>query len=169
MSCVLPLLAAACMLPETKASKNTERQLINAAGDTVLHTAVRAQAREALEVLLVQIRSGQLLQARDAEGLTAAELAAQQNDARRTGDTTCLKQQQSMLQLFRLKGKGMPVLRSSKVGDMYIQVVVETPQNLTRRQRELLEEFEKESSAENNPESSGFFTRVKDFLEGLGT
>ncbi len=69
---------------------------------------------------------------------------------------------------FRLKGKGMPVLRSSRVGDMYIQVAVETPQNLTRRQRELLEEFEKEASANNHPESSGFFTRVKDFLEGLG-
>ncbi|MHA1548250.1 MAG: DnaJ C-terminal domain-containing protein, partial [Alphaproteobacteria bacterium] len=69
---------------------------------------------------------------------------------------------------FRLKSKGMPVLRSSRVGDMYIQVVVETPQKLTRRQRELLEEFEQESSAENNPESTGFFSRVKDFLEGLG-
>ena len=46
----------------------------------------------------------------------------------------------------------MPVLRSSQVGDMYIQIVVETPRNLTRRQRELLEEFEKASSAENHPE-----------------
>jgi molecular chaperone DnaJ len=69
---------------------------------------------------------------------------------------------------FRLKGKGMPVLRSSKVGDMYIQVAVETPRKLSRRQRELLEEFEKASSSENNPESSGFFTRVKSFLDGLG-
>jgi molecular chaperone DnaJ len=69
---------------------------------------------------------------------------------------------------FRLKGKGMPVLRSSRVGDMYIQVVVETPRALTRRQRELLEEFEQASSAENNPESTGFFARVRDFLEGLG-
>jgi molecular chaperone DnaJ len=69
---------------------------------------------------------------------------------------------------FRLKGKGMPVLRSSKVGDMYIQVAVETPQNLTRRQRELLEEFEQVSSPQNNPESTGFFARVRDFLEGLG-
>ncbi len=42
---------------------------------------------------------------------------------------------------FRLKNKGMPVLRSGRVGDMYIQVAVETPQNLSRRQRELLEEF----------------------------
>ena len=69
---------------------------------------------------------------------------------------------------FRLKGKGMPVLRSSRVGDMYIQTVVETPQNLTRRQRELLEEFEQVSSPQNNPESSGFFARVRDFLERLG-
>jgi molecular chaperone DnaJ len=69
---------------------------------------------------------------------------------------------------FRLKGKGMPVLRSPRIGDMYIQVVVETPQNLTRRQRELLEEFEQVSSPQNNPESSGFFSRVRDFLEGLG-
>jgi molecular chaperone DnaJ len=69
---------------------------------------------------------------------------------------------------FRLKGKGMPVMRTSRVGDMYIQVVVETPQNLTRRQRELLEEFERVSSADNNPESTGFFARVRDFLEGLG-
>jgi molecular chaperone DnaJ len=69
---------------------------------------------------------------------------------------------------FRLKNKGMPVLRSSRIGDMYIQVVVETPRKLTRRQRELLEEFEKVSSAENNPESTGFFARVRDFLEGLG-
>jgi molecular chaperone DnaJ len=69
---------------------------------------------------------------------------------------------------FRLKGKGMPVLRSSRVGDMYIQVVVETPQHLTRRQRELLEEFEQVSSPQNNPESTGFFTRVRDFLERLG-
>jgi molecular chaperone DnaJ len=69
---------------------------------------------------------------------------------------------------FRIKGKGMPVLRSSKVGDMYIQVSVETPQNLTRRQRELLEEFEQVSSPQNNPESTGFFARVRSFLEGLG-
>lgn len=65
---------------------------------------------------------------------------------------------------FRLKNKGMPVLRSSQHGDMYIQVLIETPQNLSRRQRELLEEFEQESSEKNNPESSGFFTRMKDFF-----
>ena len=69
---------------------------------------------------------------------------------------------------FRLKGKGMPVLRSRQTGDMYVQIVVETPQNLSRRQRELLEEFERVSDEENNPESAGFFSRVKDFFETLG-
>jgi len=65
---------------------------------------------------------------------------------------------------FRLKAKGMPVMRSTKVGDMYIQVVVETPRNLSRRQRDLLEDFEKASSAETHPESTGFFARVRDFF-----
>ncbi|MER2537208.1 MAG: molecular chaperone DnaJ [Rhizobiaceae bacterium] len=68
---------------------------------------------------------------------------------------------------FRLKGKGMPVLRQPTVGDLYIQTVVETPQNLSKRQRELLEEFEKLSSRENSPESSGFFSRMKDFFESF--
>ena len=68
---------------------------------------------------------------------------------------------------FRLKGKGMPVMRTSNHGDLYIQVAVETPQNLTRRQRELLEEFNKISSENNNPESSGFFSKMKNFLDGL--
>ena len=69
---------------------------------------------------------------------------------------------------FRLKGKGMPVLRQPAVGDLYIQTVVETPQSLTRRQRELLEEFEQLSSKENSPQSSGFFARMKDFFESFG-
>jgi len=68
---------------------------------------------------------------------------------------------------FRLRGKGMPVMRSTQTGDMYIQVVVETPQNLTRRQRELLSEFEALSSNENHPESHGFFSRAKEFFDNL--
>ncbi|MFT4185469.1 MAG: DnaJ C-terminal domain-containing protein, partial [Rhizobium sp.] len=66
---------------------------------------------------------------------------------------------------FRLKGKGMPVLRSSQVGDLYIQIQIETPQKLTKRQRELLQEFEQISSKDNNPESTGFFARMKDFFD----
>jgi molecular chaperone DnaJ len=66
---------------------------------------------------------------------------------------------------FRLKGKGMPVLRQPAVGDLYIQVAVETPQNLTKRQRELLQEFENLSSKDNSPQSAGFFSRMKEFFD----
>jgi molecular chaperone DnaJ len=69
---------------------------------------------------------------------------------------------------FRLKGKGMPVLRSSQFGDMYIQANVETPVNLTRRQRELLREFE-DASRDNSPQSEGFFAKAKAFWEGFGS
>ncbi|MBQ9353246.1 MULTISPECIES: molecular chaperone DnaJ [Phyllobacterium] len=68
---------------------------------------------------------------------------------------------------FRLKGKGMPVLRQPAMGDLYIQIAIETPQNLNKRQRELLEEFERVSSQDNSPQSSGFFARMKEFFEGL--
>lgn len=69
---------------------------------------------------------------------------------------------------FRLRGKGFSVLRSAARGDMYIQVAVETPQSLTKRQRELLEEFESEAKGhgKGSPESEGFFAKVKDFFEG---
>jgi molecular chaperone DnaJ len=67
---------------------------------------------------------------------------------------------------FRLHGKGMPVLRSRQTGDMYVQVMVETPQKLTKRQRELLGEFEKLSSQDTHPESAGFFGKVKELLVG---
>jgi molecular chaperone DnaJ len=69
---------------------------------------------------------------------------------------------------FRLQGKGMPVLRARQTGDMYVQVMVETPQSLTKRQKDLLAEFEKISSHETNPDSTGFFARVKDFFDALG-
>jgi molecular chaperone DnaJ len=68
---------------------------------------------------------------------------------------------------FRLKDKGMPVLRSRQQGDLYIQVEVETPKNLSRKQRDLLKAFEDASSASTSPASTGFFARVKDFFEGI--
>jgi molecular chaperone DnaJ len=68
---------------------------------------------------------------------------------------------------FKLKSKGMPILRSKDHGDLFIQAVVETPQNLSKRQRELLMEFEQEGGGvENNPESAGFFSRMRDFFGG---
>lgn len=69
---------------------------------------------------------------------------------------------------IRLRGKGMPILRSRSSGDLHIQIVVETPQKLTKRQRELLMEFNRESSKETHPECSGFFSRMKEFFEGFG-
>ena len=67
---------------------------------------------------------------------------------------------------MRLRAKGMPALRGGGVGDMLIELAVETPVNLTSRQRELLREFEA-LSAENNPEGSTFFTKVKGFWDGM--
>ncbi|MCH8212552.1 MAG: molecular chaperone DnaJ [Proteobacteria bacterium] len=69
---------------------------------------------------------------------------------------------------FRLKGKGMTVLRSSARGDMFVQAVVETPVNLTAKQRELLRTFESETnSARHSPEAHGFFSKVKELWEDL--
>jgi molecular chaperone DnaJ len=65
---------------------------------------------------------------------------------------------------FRIAAKGMPVLRSRQTGDMYVQVMVETPQNLTKKQKDLLAEFSRLSSGETQPEADGFFSRVKEFF-----
>jgi molecular chaperone DnaJ len=68
---------------------------------------------------------------------------------------------------FRLRGKGMTAIRSSTRGDMIIQTVVETPVNLSKRQKELLEQFEsKDEKVENCPQSDNFFKKVKEFFAG---
>ena len=69
---------------------------------------------------------------------------------------------------MRLRGKGMPSLRGGGQGDMMIELAVETPVNLTGKQKELLREFEK-LSEENNPESSGFLKKVKTFWDSMKT
>lgn len=69
---------------------------------------------------------------------------------------------------FRLRGKGMSVLRSPARGDMFVEAVVETPVNLSKRQEELLREFSKEDGGtETSPESAGFFAKVKELWEDL--
>jgi molecular chaperone DnaJ len=69
---------------------------------------------------------------------------------------------------FRMKGKGMSVLRSLARGDMYVEAVIETPVSLTKRQQELLKEFERAGDKDKtSPESEGFFARVKEFWEDL--
>ncbi|MGR3493744.1 molecular chaperone DnaJ [Citreimonas sp.] len=67
---------------------------------------------------------------------------------------------------MRLRGKGMPALRGAGTGDMYIELAVETPVNLTTRQKELLREFE-DLSEDNNPETKSFFSSVKSFWDSM--
>ncbi len=67
---------------------------------------------------------------------------------------------------MRLRGKGMPALRGGGAGDMFIELMVETPVNLTARQKEILKEFD-EIQADNNPQGSSFFSSVKSFWESM--
>ncbi len=68
---------------------------------------------------------------------------------------------------LRLRGKGMSVLRSPQRGDMYVELGVETPSKLSKRQREILEEFAEASGQETSPESANFFDKAKRFWDGL--
>ena len=71
-------------------------------------------------------------------------------------------------QQFRMKNKGMSVLRKSDRGDLYIEIAVETPVNLTRKQQDLLREFEKAGKPEQtSPQSEGFFSKVRELWEDL--
>lgn len=70
-------------------------------------------------------------------------------------------------QQFRLKGKGMSVLRSDGKGDMYIEIFVETPVNLSRKQQDMLKDFTGKNPQKNSPESEGFFKKVKEFWDDL--
>jgi len=67
---------------------------------------------------------------------------------------------------MRLRSKGMPALRGGTTGDMFIELAVETPVNLTGRQKEILREFA-DLSEENNPESHNFFSSVKSFWDSM--
>jgi len=68
---------------------------------------------------------------------------------------------------FRLRGKGMTELHGHARGDMFAEIVVETPVNLTKRQQELLREFETAGNGSTHPESEGFFAKVKELWDEL--
>ena len=68
---------------------------------------------------------------------------------------------------FRLRGKGMSVLRSNVKGDMYIEVAVETPVNLSKKQKDMLRDFDKNAEKETSPESEWFSKKVKEFWDDL--
>jgi molecular chaperone DnaJ len=66
--------------------------------------------------------------------------------------------------VFRLRGKGVPDTRGYGRGDQLVQVTVETPRDLSPKQRELLEEFARQSGEEVNPISKGFFDKVREMF-----
>ncbi len=68
---------------------------------------------------------------------------------------------------FRLRGKGMSIMRSSSRGDMYVHAVVETPRSLSKKQKDLLKEFDQQANAKTSPESESFFSKVKELWDDL--
>jgi molecular chaperone DnaJ len=68
---------------------------------------------------------------------------------------------------FRLRSKGMNTLNGQGRGDMVVEMAVETPVNLTKKQKELLRAFEAEGGEDTSPDSKGFFSRVREFWDGL--
>ena len=64
---------------------------------------------------------------------------------------------------LRLKGKGMPGLQGRARGDLYVDIHVETPVNLTKKQKELLEEFSSDSKKQN-PETTSFMNRIRNMF-----
>ena len=69
--------------------------------------------------------------------------------------------------VFRLKGKGMPILETNQFGDMYVRVKVEIPEKLTKRQKEILQELKAETNKNNYPQTHGFYAKVKDFIKNI--
>ena len=65
---------------------------------------------------------------------------------------------------FRLKGKGMPVLQSKRYGDLFVEIHVEVPKNLNKKQKALLKEFQNEASKNNNPDSESYITKLKNLF-----
>ena len=132
------------------------------AGDLYVHVAVRPhemfQREQAHLLMQVPLRMTQASLGGDVEVpvIDGTKAKVKIPAGTQTGDQ------------FRLRGKGFSVLRSSARGDMIIQVLVETPRDLTPRQRELLEQFEAEyaKDAKGSPENEGFFARMRDFFEG---
>ena len=113
-------------------------------------------------------RDNQNLYCRIPVGMTTAALGGEIEAPTLDGGRTRVKVPagvQSGKQL-RLRGKGMPALRGTTAGDLYIELAVETPVNLSARQRDLLREFEA-AGDDNNPETQDFFSRVKSFWDGM--
>ena len=131
-------------------------------GDLYVHIAVRPHAffqREQANIMMrVPLRMTQAALGADVEVpvVDGSKTRVKIPPGTQTGDQ------------FRLRGKGFSVLQSAQRGDMFIQVAVETPQNLTAKQRELMEQFEADfqKNAKGSPDHEGFFAKVKEFFDG---
>jgi len=126
-----------------------------------MNCVVRVRAHEFLE------REGDHLICRLPIGFTQAALGAQVDVPTLTG-TTPLKIPAGTPHgaVFKLSGKGLPNLRSGRHGDEAVQVLIEIPKKLTRRQEELLRQFAATEDKSVLPETKGFFERMKEYLTG---
>lgn len=74
-------------------------------------------------------------------------------------------------QQFRLKGKGMSTMRADSRGDMYIEIFVETPVNLNKKQQDMIKQLDdslgNDKGASHSPEASGFFAKAREFWDDL--
>jgi molecular chaperone DnaJ len=73
-------------------------------------------------------------------------------------------------QQFRLKGKGMSIMRAEAYGDLYIEIFVETPVNLSGKQKDMMKKLADDLSTEksgHSPESESFMQRMKDLWTDL--
>jgi molecular chaperone DnaJ len=68
---------------------------------------------------------------------------------------------------FRLKGKGMPILRENNFGDLYLEINIIIPESLSREQKKLLEEFKRLENSNNTSEIKNFFNKAKNFWEKI--
>lgn len=134
-------------------------------GDLYIFVEVREHA--------IFLRDGKTLACRVPVSMAAAALGGEIEVPTIDGGASRLKVpvgSQSGRQM-RLRGKGMPPLRhgagmQGEPGDMLVELLVETPVNLTSRQKELLREFDK-IDADNNPQGASFFQKVRGFWDGM--
>ena len=68
---------------------------------------------------------------------------------------------------FRLRGKGMPILRKNDFGDLYLEIAVIIPESLTEEQKNLLEKFKRLENSNNTSEIKNFFNKAKKFWEKI--
>jgi molecular chaperone DnaJ len=69
-------------------------------------------------------------------------------------------------EVFKLKGKGLPDLRSSRTGDELVQILIEIPKRLNEKQKQLLREFSETEEVHHLPQRKGFMDKLRDMIKG---